>query len=659
MPFLTITFPVFDPVAISIGPIAIRWYALAYIGGIVLGWIYARSLVKNEQLWGGPAPITLVQLDDFILWVTIGIIVGGRTGYVLFYNPAFFIQHPAEIFQLWKGGMSFHGGFLGCVAAVMLFARKNDISILSLGDITTAVGPIGLFLGRLANFINSELWGRTADSSVPWAMVFPNGGPLPRHPSQLYEAGLEGILLFTILAVMIRMGALKRPGLILGSFIAIYASCAHYRRVFPRTRSAARIFVGRADHGYAVVGADDHCRGHPDCDGMAPQGAGAYTEVDSRQAVTEFSPLQAEIHKLIKSSGPMPVWRYMELCLMHPEHGYYVSRDPLGREGDFTTAPEVSQMFGELLGLWTASVWKAIGSPPMLRLVELGPGRGTMMADALRAVRVLPPLYQSLSIHLVEINPVLREKQRATLSGVRNITWHDSIDDVPEGPAVILANEYFDVLPIHQVVKRETGWHERVVNLDADGKLVFAAADEPMPRFEVLLPPLVRAAPVGAVFEWRPDTEMMKIAARVRDQDGAALIIDYGHLRSDAGDTFQAIARHSFADPLKNPGQADVTAHVDFQALARAAEDVGARVHGPVTQGDFLKRLGIETRAVTLMAKTTPEVSADISGALKRLTDSGRGGMGSMFKVLAVTEPNLTSVAGLSDEPPEPGDETA
>jgi phosphatidylglycerol:prolipoprotein diacylglycerol transferase len=222
MPFLAIDFPVFDPIAISIGPIAIRWYALAYIGGIVLGWIYARSLLKNERLWGGPAPITLPQLDDFILWVTIGIIVGGRTGYVLFYNLPFFAQHPTEIFELWKGGMSFHGGFLGCVAAVMWFATRNNISILSLGDITTAVGPIGLFLGRLANFINSELWGRAADPSLPWAMVFPNGGPLPRHPSQLYEAGLEGILLFTVLAVMIRMGALKRPGLILGSFITIY-----------------------------------------------------------------------------------------------------------------------------------------------------------------------------------------------------------------------------------------------------------------------------------------------------------------------------------------------------------------------------------------------------------------------------------------------------
>jgi NADH dehydrogenase [ubiquinone] 1 alpha subcomplex assembly factor 7 len=366
---------------------------------------------------------------------------------------------------------------------------------------------------------------------------------------------------------------------------------------------------------------------------------------------TEFSPLLSEIKKLIRSSGPMPVWRYMELCLMHPQHGYYVSRDPLGREGDFTTAPEVSQMFGELLGLWAASVWRAIGQPPLLRVIELGPGRGTMMADALRALRVLPPLYQSLTIHMVEVNPVLREKQRATLSGVRNVTWHDTIDDVLEGPAVILANEYFDVLPIHQMVKRETGWHERTVELDQNDRLVFAHASEPTPRFEVLLPPLVRAAPVGAVFEWRPDKEIMKIARRVREQDGAALIIDYGHTRSDAGDTFQAIARHSFTDPLKNPGQADVTAHVDFQALGRAAEDIGARVHGPVTQGDFLKRLGIETRAASLMAKATPEVAADIEGALRRLTDSGRGGMGSMFKVIGISQPDLVSLAGLSDIP--------
>jgi phosphatidylglycerol:prolipoprotein diacylglycerol transferase len=224
MPPLTIAFPAIDPVAVSIGPFAIRWYALAYIAGIVLGWIYARALIRRETLWGAPAPITTPQLDDFILWVTLGIIIGGRTGYVLFYNPAFFMQNPVAIFKLWEGGMSFHGGFLGCVAAVMLFAQRNNISILSLGDITTAVAPMGIFFGRLANFIKGELWGREADASVPWRMIFPDDRlQLFRHPSQLYEAALEGVLLFAVLAIMVRMGALKRPGLILGSFIAIYA----------------------------------------------------------------------------------------------------------------------------------------------------------------------------------------------------------------------------------------------------------------------------------------------------------------------------------------------------------------------------------------------------------------------------------------------------
>lgn len=215
-----IAFPVFDPIAVSFGPFAIRWYALAYIGGIVLGWIYARAIIRNGKLWGGTSPVSLLDMDDFILWVTFGIILGGRTGYVLFYNLDYFVQHPAEIIELWKGGMSFHGGFLGCVAAVLLFGWRRKVSVLSLGDITCAVGPIGLLLGRIANFINGELWGRAAD--VPWAMVFPTGGPIPRHPSQLYEATLEGLVLFIVLALMIRAGALRRPGLIIGSFATLY-----------------------------------------------------------------------------------------------------------------------------------------------------------------------------------------------------------------------------------------------------------------------------------------------------------------------------------------------------------------------------------------------------------------------------------------------------
>lgn len=221
MPFLVIPFPAFDPVLLQIGPFAIRWYALAYILGILLGWAYARAIVRAERLWGGKPPLTVIDFDDFVLWVTLGIILGGRLGYVLFYNPAHFAANPLEIVQLWNGGMSFHGGFAGCVLAVVLFARKRGLPILSLGDVTCAVGPIGIFLGRIANFINGELWGRTTD--VPWAMVFPNGGPLPRHPSQLYEAVLEGLVLLAVLAVLMRGGALKRPGTIIGSFAVVYA----------------------------------------------------------------------------------------------------------------------------------------------------------------------------------------------------------------------------------------------------------------------------------------------------------------------------------------------------------------------------------------------------------------------------------------------------
>ena len=236
MPLFVIPFPAFDPVLVHLGPFAVRWYALAYIVGILLGWVYARVLIRNERLWGGNSsmnlpPMTLIDFDDFVVWVTLGIILGGRIGYVLFYNFPLFSAHPIEIVQLWKGGMSFHGGFTGCVVAVVLFARNRGIPILSLGDITCAVGPIGLFLGRIANFINGELWGRPTD--VPWAMVFPGGGPLPRHPSQLYEATLEGLVLLAVLALLIRMGALKRPGLIVGSFACFYAiarsTCEFFR----------------------------------------------------------------------------------------------------------------------------------------------------------------------------------------------------------------------------------------------------------------------------------------------------------------------------------------------------------------------------------------------------------------------------------------------
>jgi phosphatidylglycerol:prolipoprotein diacylglycerol transferase len=214
-------FPAIDPVMFSVGPLAIRWYALAYIVGIIAGWFYARSIIASKRLWGGQAPFTVVDFDDFIIWVTLGIILGGRVGYVLFYNFGHFTTHPLEILELWNGGMSFHGGFIGTAIAIILFALRRRVPMLSLSDVVTAVAPIGLFLGRLANFINGELWGRPTD--VWWAMVFPNGGPIPRHPSQLYEAALEGIVLFAVLTALVWLGgALKRPGLVTGAFATGY-----------------------------------------------------------------------------------------------------------------------------------------------------------------------------------------------------------------------------------------------------------------------------------------------------------------------------------------------------------------------------------------------------------------------------------------------------
>jgi phosphatidylglycerol---prolipoprotein diacylglyceryl transferase len=215
-----IPYPSINPVLISVGPFAVRWYALAYIVGIIAGWFYARAIIASERLWGGPAPFTVLDFDDFVIWITLGIVLGGRIGYVLFYNLPHFIENPIEILQVWNGGMSFHGGVTGCIVAIVAFALRRHIPVLSLADVTAAVAPIGLFLGRLANFINGELWGRPTD--VPWAMVFPNGGPIPRHPSQLYEAALEGVVLFLVLAALVRFGGLKRPGVVAGVFAIGY-----------------------------------------------------------------------------------------------------------------------------------------------------------------------------------------------------------------------------------------------------------------------------------------------------------------------------------------------------------------------------------------------------------------------------------------------------
>jgi phosphatidylglycerol:prolipoprotein diacylglycerol transferase len=233
---LLIAYPAVDPVLVNIGPLPIRWYALSYIAGLILGWAYARFLVGHDQFWKAVPRPTVTSIDDLIVYIAVGVIFGGRLGYVIFYNPGFYAANLGEIPAVWKGGMSFHGGLLGAALAVILFAYRNKLAILTVADIAAAATPIGLCLGRIANFIKPELWGRPAD--VPWAMIFPGAGPLPRHPSQLYEAGLEGAALFVILYIAIRCGALRRPGLVAGLFAIGYGAarifCEFFREPDPQ-----------------------------------------------------------------------------------------------------------------------------------------------------------------------------------------------------------------------------------------------------------------------------------------------------------------------------------------------------------------------------------------------------------------------------------------
>jgi phosphatidylglycerol:prolipoprotein diacylglycerol transferase len=237
MPLFVLPFPAIDPVALEIGPFAVRWYALAYIVGIVGGWYYARRLAAAPSLWGAVKRPTPGDMDDLIVWIALGIVLGGRLGYVLFYNLGSYLSNPAEIFTIWRGGMSFHGGFLGTILAILLFARARGLNGLAMLDVAAVVSPIGLFTGRLANFVNGELWGRPAPD-LPWAVVFPYGGPEPRHPSQLYEAFGEGILLFIVLAIAVRRFGFRRPGLIGGLFVFGYAVarivCEFFREPDPQ-----------------------------------------------------------------------------------------------------------------------------------------------------------------------------------------------------------------------------------------------------------------------------------------------------------------------------------------------------------------------------------------------------------------------------------------
>ena len=345
-----------------------------------------------------------------------------------------------------------------------------------------------------------------------------------------------------------------------------------------------------------------------------------------------MTPLGKILQRRIAAEGPITIADFMTAALLHPEHGYYTGKDPFGTDGDFITAPEISQMFGELIGLWCAATWQQMGMPRGISLVELGPGRGTLMADALRALRIAPAFLEQSTIHLVEASPALREVQKSSLAAY-DVTWHDGLESLPDGPYLLIANEFLDALPIRQIIRQDDIWHERLVSHDGD-RFIFVLDKTPSPLATLLPETIAMAAPPQSLIEISP--AVLGVAKTVSDRiardGGAALFIDYGHGETSPGETLQAVRAHQPVDVLDAPGTADVTAHIDFTALARAASN--ASVYGPIEQGDFLMRLGIEARRETLSQGATQQTQTKIDQAFRRLTSPEE--MGRLFKVIAL-----------------------
>ena len=363
--------------------------------------------------------------------------------------------------------------------------------------------------------------------------------------------------------------------------------------------------------------------------------------------------LAARIARRIDREGPLSIAAFMAMALHDRDAGYYARRRPLGAGGDFITAPEISQIFGELIGLWFADLWQRMERPDPVILAELGPGSGALMQDLLRAAALVPEFPRAASLWLVEASPLLRAEQQQRL-GVAEPHFIDGIDELPAGPLLLVGNEFLDALPIRQLVQSEAGWRERLVGTDAAGELVLVLgpADSAL---ALLVPPALRAAPLETVVEVCPAAATLATAlgARLARQPGAALFVDYGHCASRPGATLAAIRGHRPAAILDDPGSADLSAHVDFAAFAAAAENAGAIVYGPLPQGRFLTSLGAEARLNALLTRATAAQRIALQTGLRRLIDPAE--MGNLFKAVALISPGLPVPAGFTGDAADRG----
>lgn len=366
------------------------------------------------------------------------------------------------------------------------------------------------------------------------------------------------------------------------------------------------------------------------------------------EGALERTPLEERLIQLIKLKGPITVADYMADALGHPHDGYYMSQEAIGAAGDFTTAPEISQVFGELIGLWLVEVWRQMGSPNPFNLIELGPGRGVLMADILRAARLRPEFTQSAQVWLLEQSGRLRHEQQKRLraSEIKPL-WADSLADIPAAPSLIVANEFFDCLPIRQFKRTADGWREVLVGLNPhEEKLDFVLGRTPPPAEYGL--PNPENCKEGDIFEksFAVEEFVSEMCGLLKEQVGAALVIDYGHMRSGLGETLQSVRSHKYWPPLASPGLADITAHVDFEAMTRVAVDNGAAVHGPVAQGVFLERLGLTLRVEALSNGKSEADAESIRAGAARISAPDQ--MGEIFKVLNITSSSLAQPPGFS-----------
>ena len=356
-----------------------------------------------------------------------------------------------------------------------------------------------------------------------------------------------------------------------------------------------------------------------------------------------MTPLERKIRKQINASGPISVSNFMSTAMANPFHGYYQTRDPFGLTGDFITAPEISQVFGEILGLWCAVTWQKGNKPKELNLVELGPGRGTLMSDIMRSGITVPSFLDAVQIHLVETSDVLCKIQRQVLSNFK-VHWHKTLDTIPQKPTLIIANEFFDALPVDQYVNTKQGWYERRVDYDEEKNKFFFMPYKK--KNSIKIPKQLQNARLGAVFENCP------IGQKLADQIGrwiclhgvAAIIIDYGYTALNTLETLQAVKSHRTHNPLLEIGEADLTAHVDFSAISNSLKKGGVKVYGPINQGEFLLSLGIKARIKKLLEGANSKQTESLLEGCRRLTSSSQ--MGTLFKVIAVLPPNQPAPAG-------------